>query len=134
MWSAGCCPEDVRLGPFPLLSALVVYGGHMSRQQTGSNTAILPSRPSSLGAMFLGRVKVAPTAEAFRSPAADGEPWRSWSWQETEARVRAIAGGLLSLGLQVEQRAAIASTTRLEWIWADLAIVLAGGATTTVYP
>ena len=37
-------------------------------------------------------------------------------------------------GMQVEQRAAIASTTRLEWIWADLAIMLAGGATTTVYP
>ncbi len=29
---------------------------------------------------------------------------------------------------------AIASTTRIEWILADLAILCAGGATTTVYP
>ena len=54
---------------FRRLSALVVYGGHMSRQQTGSSTATLPPRASSVGAMFLDRVKVAPSAEAFRSPA-----------------------------------------------------------------
>ena len=134
MWSGDFCREDVPVRGFGRLSTLVVYGGHMSRQQTGSSTATLPPRASSVGAMFLNRVKVAPSAEAFRSPLADGEPWRSWSWQETETRVRAIAGGLLSLGIQVEQRVAIASTTRLEWIWADLAIMLAGGATTTVYP
>ena len=29
---------------------------------------------------------------------------------------------------------AIASTTRIEWILSDLAILCAGGATTTVYP
>lgn len=102
--------------------------------QTGSATAPLPGRASSLGAAFLDRVRVAPDAEAFRSPLADGEPWRSWTWAETEAKVRALTGGLLSLGLQIEQRVAIASTTRLEWIWSDLAIMLAGGATTTVYP
>ena len=107
MWSVDCCREDVRVEGFPRLSAPVVYGGHMSRQQIGSNDATLPPRASSVGAMFLERVKVAPSAEAFRSPQADGEPWRSWSWQETETRVRAIAGGLLSLGVQVEQRVAI---------------------------
>ncbi len=31
-------------------------------------------------------------------------------------------------------RVAIASNTRLEWIFADMAIMLSGGATTTVYP
>ena len=106
----------------------------MTTTHVGSATAVLPARASSVGAVFLDRVKQAPNAEAFRSPEGDGEPWRSWTWHETETRVRAVAGGLLSLGLQVEQRVAIASTTRLEWIWADLAIMLAGGATTTVYP
>ena len=33
-----------------------------------------------------------------------------------------------------EDRIGIASATRLEWILADLAILCAGGATTTVYP
>ncbi|MGH3746190.1 MAG: AMP-dependent synthetase/ligase, partial [Micromonosporaceae bacterium] len=37
-------------------------------------------------------------------------------------------------GIQPEQRVAIASGTRYEWILADLAIMCAGGATTTVYP
>ena len=42
--------------------------------------------------------------------------------------------GLLSLGIQPEQRVGIASSTRYEWILADLAVMCAGGATTTVYP
>src|SRR3954454_2000352 len=134
MWSVGCCRRPYCSLGLARLGTPVRYGGHMSRQQAGSNNATLPPRASSVGAMFLERVKVAPSAEAFRSPQGDGEPWRSWSWQETENRVRAIAGGLLSLGVQVEQRVAIASGTRLQWIWADLAIMLAGGATTTVYP
>ncbi|HTY73838.1 MAG TPA: long-chain fatty acid--CoA ligase [Actinomycetes bacterium] len=106
----------------------------MTLTHTGSVNTVLPARAPSVGAAFLERVKAAPDADAFRSPQGDGEPWRVWSWRETETRVRALAGGLLSLGLQIEQRVAIASTTRLEWIWADLAIMLAGGATTTVYP
>ena len=38
------------------------------------------------------------------------------------------------LGLQTGDRVAIASSTRLEWILADSAIMCAGGATTTIYP
>jgi long-chain acyl-CoA synthetase len=41
---------------------------------------------------------------------------------------------LLALGIQPEERVAIASSTRIEWILADLAVMCAGGATTTVYP
>ncbi len=53
---------------------------------------------------------------------------------ETGDRVTRLAAGLLSLGLEPEQRVGIASGTRVEWILADLAIMCAGGATTTVYP
>ena len=45
-----------------------------------------------------------------------------------------MAAGLLALGVRVEQRVAIASNTRIEWVYADLAVMCAGGATTTVYP
>jgi long-chain acyl-CoA synthetase len=48
--------------------------------------------------------------------------------------VEVLAAGLLSLGIAPEDRIGIASTTRLEWILADLAILCAGAATTTVYP
>ncbi|MBI5444795.1 MAG: AMP-binding protein, partial [Deltaproteobacteria bacterium] len=39
-----------------------------------------------------------------------------------------------ALGLKDEERGAILSSTRVDWILADLAILSAGGATTTIYP
>src|SRR3954464_570368 len=81
---------------------------------------------------FLDRVSQSPRAEAFRYP--EGEEWTSVTWAEAGRRVRRLAAGLLSLGLEPEQRVGIASSTRYEWILADLAVMCAGGATTTVYP
>ncbi|HEX9999773.1 MAG TPA: long-chain fatty acid--CoA ligase, partial [Actinoplanes sp.] len=49
-------------------------------------------------------------------------------------RAKAIAAGLHGLGVGLEDRVAILSNTRLEWVLADLGINCAGGATTTVYP
>lgn len=46
----------------------------------------------------------------------------------------AIAAGLIGLGVRPEERVALASSTRVEWILADLAVMCAGAATTTVYP
>ncbi|MFC7468031.1 AMP-dependent synthetase/ligase [Actinomadura keratinilytica] len=43
-------------------------------------------------------------------------------------------GCLIELGVDAEQRVALASATRVEWILADLGILCAGAATTTVYP
>jgi long-chain acyl-CoA synthetase len=56
------------------------------------------------------------------------------TWAEMEVRVRQIASGLHALGLGAEQRCAILSPTRLEWILVDLGVLCAGGATTTIYP
>ncbi|MEP6797555.1 MAG: long-chain fatty acid--CoA ligase, partial [Lapillicoccus sp.] len=56
------------------------------------------------------------------------------TWDETRARVDALAAGLVALGINLEDRVAIASSTRLEWALADLAIMTAGAATTTIYP
>ena len=81
---------------------------------------------------FLDRVAKSPNTEAYRYPKGDG--WESVTWQETGAQVKRIAAGLLSLGIESEQRVGIASDTRYEWILADLAIMCAGAATTTVYP
>src|SRR4029077_10176742 len=81
---------------------------------------------------FLDRVDQSPRKEAFRYP--EGERWTSVTWAEAGEQVSRIAAGLLSLGLEAEERVGIASGTRYEWIVADLAIVCAGAATTTVYP
>jgi long-chain acyl-CoA synthetase len=81
---------------------------------------------------FLDRVEATPDAEAFRFPR--GEAWESVTWRQAGDLVTRLAAGLLSLGLESEQRVGIASGTRYEWILADLAVMCAGGATTTVYP
>src|SRR4051794_31019438 len=81
---------------------------------------------------FLDRVAASADHEAFRYPR--GEGWESVTWRQAGDLVEKLAAGLLSLGIQSEQRVGIASSTRYEWILADLAIMCAAGATTTVYP
>jgi long-chain acyl-CoA synthetase len=92
----------------------------------------IKNRPASVGRMFLDRVEATPDHEAYRYP-RNGS-WESLTWAQTRDRVWAVAAGLISLGIEPEQRVAIASSTRFEWILADLAINCAGAATTTVYP
>jgi long-chain acyl-CoA synthetase len=93
---------------------------------------LVKERPASVGRMFLDRVEATPNREAFRHRV--GDEWRSLTWQETKDQVWRISAGLLSLGVEAEQRVAIASSTRVEWVLADLGIMCAGAATTTVYP
>jgi long-chain acyl-CoA synthetase len=81
---------------------------------------------------FLDRVSRSPRAEAFRY--VRGDDWVPVTWAEAGEQVSRLAAGLLSLGLQPEERVGIASGTRYEWILADLAVMCAAGATTTVYP
>ncbi|MFF8400532.1 AMP-dependent synthetase/ligase [Streptomyces sp. NPDC014846] len=100
---------------------------------------LIENRPPSVAALFLERVAATPDAEAYRYPVppASGQgpdEWRSLSWAQAAERVYAIAAGLIELGVQPEQRVALASSTRVEWILADLGIMCAGGATTTIYP
>jgi long-chain acyl-CoA synthetase len=85
---------------------------------------------------FLDRVDQSPRREAFRYPVTQGESdrWVSVTWAEAGEQVSRYAAGLLALGLEPEQRVGIASDTRYEWILADLAVMCAAGATTTVYP
>ncbi|MGW6024923.1 AMP-dependent synthetase/ligase [Streptomyces sp. NPDC055099] len=100
---------------------------------------LIENRPPSVAQLFLERVAATPDAEAYRYPvpAASGEgpdDWKSLSWGQAAERVYAIAAGLIELGLAPEDRVALASSTRVEWILADLGILCAGAATTTVYP
>ncbi|MFG2904898.1 AMP-dependent synthetase/ligase [Kitasatospora sp. NPDC048286] len=105
---------------------------------------LVAGRPASVAHLFLERVALTPNAEAYRYPspvdeqAADGAPgaeqWRSLTWAQTATRVKAVAAGLMALGIRPEDRVALASSTRLEWIVADLGAMCAGAAITTVYP
>ncbi|MFD6061286.1 MULTISPECIES: AMP-dependent synthetase/ligase [Rhodococcus] len=95
----------------------------------------IENRAPSVAALFVDRVAHSPNREAFRYvDAADPKQWSSVTWSEAGDRVRNLAAGLIVLGVQAEQRVALASATRYEWVLADLAVMCAGAATTTVYP
>ena len=97
-----------------------------------SERSPLQTQAPNMAVQFLDRVRVSPDKEAFRY--LDNGNWISATWQQTAERVEALAAGLLALGIKPQQRVGIASSTRYEWILADLAIMCAGAAATTVYP
>jgi long-chain acyl-CoA synthetase len=83
--------------------------------------------------MLAQRVAATPHGRAFGFPVADdGIAWMTWG--EVGARAANIGAGLLDLGVRPEDRVAILSNTRVEWLLADFGIMNAGAATTTVYP
>ncbi len=99
--------------------------------KAAGRTAI-DKRPPSVAHMIVDRVKATPSREAFRYPRDHG--WASVVWRDVGERVERIAAGLISLGIEPEDRVALASSTRYEWVLVDFAIMCAGAATTTVYP
>jgi len=104
----------------------------MTDEQLSIRHPLQPNQATSVARMFYDRVAASPDAEAYRFPTAEG--WGSATWAETRETVDVLAAGLLALGIRHEDRVAIASSTRVDWIYADLAITCAGAATTTIYP
>src|SRR3954466_9950118 len=103
-----------------------------ARSAVNHDLSVIENRAPSVGRQFFDRVHETPDREAYRYPR--GDAWESQTWRQTGDRVTRLAAGLVALGLEPEQRVGIASSTRYEWILADLAVMCAGAATTTVYP
>jgi long-chain acyl-CoA synthetase len=82
--------------------------------------------------MLLHRLSATPDNTAFSYPVGSG--WKQVSWKQFGEQVRQVSMGLRSIGLQNEERVAILSGTRFEWVVADMGILGAAGATTTIYP
>ncbi|MFJ1784296.1 AMP-dependent synthetase/ligase [Streptomyces anulatus] len=100
---------------------------------------LIDNRPPSVAALFIDRVAATPNGEAYRYPvpSASGtgpDDWKSLSWGQASERVFAIAAGLIALGVRPEERIALSSATRVEWVLIDLGVMCAGAATTTIYP
>ena len=98
------------------------------------DTSKIENRADNVAIQFRERVRSSGSKEAYSWPAGEGQPWHTQTWGEVGEKVEQIAAGLISIGVSHEQRVGIASETRVEWIWCDLAIMCAGAATTTVYP
>ncbi len=88
------------------------------------------------------RARLTPTVPALLGPAdlhkGDARQIEGdvavWNWADTGARVKRIACGLCSLGIEMEDRVAILSSTRLEWVFANFGVLSAGAAVTAIYP
>ncbi|WP_116113759.1 AMP-dependent synthetase/ligase [Austwickia chelonae] len=93
---------------------------------------ILENRRPSIAHVFRDRVLTSGNQVAYKYFRED--TLVDITWAETKDLVWSWAAGLLALNAQIGDRVAIASTTRFEWIVADLAVMCAGCATTTVYP
>ena len=104
----------------------------ISAQDEKINQSVLDGRAPSLARLFLDRVAQTPGEHAYSYPV--GTDWKQLTWREADARIQAIAGGLVSLGVEQGDRVAIACATRVEWVLADLGVMLAAAATTTIYP
>ena len=94
--------------------------------------AVIDNRPPTMAAAFTERVRTSGSREAYRYP--DGDGWTSVTWARPASASRGWPPVSSRSGCRAEQRVGVASGTRYEWILADLAIMCAGAATTTVYP
>ena len=98
--------------------------------------SVLANQSISASHMYRDRVAKTPNGVAYQYAVvgADGDTWTSVTWAQAKDHTDKLSAGLIALGVQLEERVAIASATRLEWVYADLAIMTAGAATTTIYP
>ncbi|WP_054812627.1 AMP-dependent synthetase/ligase [Nocardia arizonensis] len=104
----------------------------MTSPRENADLTGIENRAPSVAQLLIDRIAATPNAEAFRFRA--GEGWASDSWQQFGDRVETLAAGLVALGIEAEERVALLSATRYEWVLADFAVLCAGAATTTVYP
>jgi long-chain acyl-CoA synthetase len=97
---------------------------------------LIEERAASVAHLFRNRVTATPGSDAFMHARVTGagDDWQTVTWREVKETVYAIGAGLVALGVGPEERVAIASSTRYEWALADLAAMVAGGVTTTIYP
>jgi long-chain acyl-CoA synthetase len=63
-----------------------------------------------------------------------GDEWVEVSYREVGEIVSEIARGLIDLGLEAGDRAAVLCTTRAEWTYSSFGITSAGGVVVPIYP
>ena len=104
----------------------------MTMPITGSAEGHLPA-PGSLGRADAPRPRGRHAApEALRFPTDHG--WEALSWEQAVSSPRPGRRPARARATQRGARRASPAPPAIEWILADLAVMCAGGATTTVYP
>ena len=85
--------------------------------------------PASVAKLGLAPARPAATALTFH----EGGARRSITYTELADEVRAVARGLVGLGVSPGDRVGILSTTRAEWVVADLASLAVGATVVPIY-
>ncbi|CAN7247139.1 AMP-dependent synthetase/ligase [Arthrobacter sp. LjRoot14] len=103
-----------------------------------STTPLLvePSVHRNATELLMHRFRTAPDHVAFEVRAANAaitEPWRRVTTRQFVDEVRALAKGLIAVGLQPGESLAIMSPTRYEWALADMAAWFAGAVVVPIY-
>lgn len=84
-----------------------------------------------LAEMFFDRAAALAGHPRYRVKRDGG--WQEVTWDAMATAVRETAAGLLELGLAPGEKVAILSSTRSEWMEADLAIYACGGVSVPIY-
>lgn len=92
----------------------------------------MANKHNSVSELFLHRITSTPDNVGIIG--RRNNQWYELNWRQIGERVKKIACGLRSLGLEKGARCSILSGTRPEWVMIDMAILTATGATTTIYP
>ena len=96
------------------------------------DASVFEDRAPSVGHLLRDRIAASSDSTAYSYPA--GIAWDRLTWAQLGESVWTLAAGLVALGVEPEDRVSLASSTRIEWVLGDYAIMCAGGATTTIYP
>jgi long-chain acyl-CoA synthetase len=64
----------------------------------------------------------------------DGSGWRGASWNRMAELALRVAARLVGEGVQAGDRVAIMAENRVEWLYCDLAVQIAGAVTVPIYP
>ena len=91
----------------------------------------MPAEKGTLLHLFQARVKEQPAKTALLE--RRGDAWRPTTWKEWDARARALAAALIEDGVAPDEHVAIFAYSRREWVEADVAIMMAGARTVTIY-
>ncbi|MFM6963863.1 MAG: AMP-dependent synthetase/ligase [Micrococcales bacterium] len=100
-------------------------------QEKALPALVVSDEKSNITDLLLARAAKTPNLALFANK--DGDSFKDVTADEFLTEVRAVAKGLIAIGIQSSQAVAIMSRTRYEWSLLDFAVWFAGGVSVPVY-
>ena len=105
---------------------------HDQGKSAGQRVPLTAAEPATLVDVYERVVRAHPQPDTLNYK-RDGA-WQSMSSTEMLTRARRIALGLYSLGVRKDDRVALVSESRVEWVLADQGCIFAGAVGVPIYP